>query len=788
MARDEKNKRQAALLAGATGAGAVSGGALGVQAVKLLPKSYKARLLRKLVADYPMIISSFLAPELAGGSGEARMALNIARAMRAKGIDARFGLAGGGELQVVEPNKPLDIPAYRDSFANRADPWFSPFQIINRGSHIDHRNLLKLNEFKVLNGDGAGDHLLRRMIETSGVDGKNWLAKTALPTQKRMFRLLLSGRREGIAGLDNFNAALKELRSGRWDKFSPGRLATLLKLDNSLDPILRDGADFYLSGHDVASRLSTGRAAGILSGERGFIDWQSPALWRLPSKTTALEAAIDALPGLSPATKERLVNKLVATSRGVSESTVSSVRDMLERNNIGDTSRTAMLFPGRLSAYDSLLAKELGAGVPNLGLLYNFTANYTNPGDAFIPATTLPDPPGSLEELARQRTAGRTAMLGEINRLRRLEGLPELADPGKMIFLSGGSVGPNGTQKLIDVLEATKDMDNVHIFDQIGGDPEYLDMVQNNNAYKNRIRGKTPAEVDAYRKALQKSKGGYISDLEREYAELARKYPGRFTLTSRLPKDLLTKSITGANLYMPYGGSSSATEATGFLTPQLFTIDDGLNIGNLDYIVGKANRSTVGKIDNASTALARLIKTDPEVAKLVQEGKPLSQEAKNLLVKKYRLGLFGVQSPNAELTLDRIMGDAAAARSSNATRIRDMLSDAVQTEAFSAGNLGRVRNLVNEQRAATDRLVNMAKSLVSDPEAIITRTDKGLRFGLGTGFRGGLGTGLKGLYLRLGRALSPGAINSRFAPAFAGLGMLGGGAGAYLLGKKMTEK
>ena len=783
----DAEKRRTLALSGITGTGAAAGGAVGLQALKLLPKEFKARILRKLVEDYPVIISSFLAPELAGGSGEARMALNIARKMREEGLNARFGLAGGGELQVVNTNKPYDIPAYRDSFANRADPWFSPFQVTNPGSSIDHTNLLKLNDLKVLGGDGAGDHLLRRMIETSGPEGKKWLAETRPEKQKRLFKLLLSGRKSRIEGLTDFNKALEELRSGKWDKFSPGRLATLLKLDNSLAPILHDGADFYLTGHDVASRLSSGRAAGILSGERGFTDWQSPALWRLPSGTATTASAIEAAPGLSDDAKKLLINKLVSRSTGLSNKSVENLRTFILNNKLDVSSRTAALFPGRVAAYDSLLSPTLGAGVPNLGMMYNFTANYTNPGDAFIPAASLPNPPKDLEELAHQRMQGRTAMLDEINRLRKAEGLQPISNPGKIIFMSGGSVGPNGTQKLIDALEATKDMDNVHIFDQIGGNPEYLDMVQNSKAYQDRIKGMSPEAVTKYRNKLIKSKGGYISDLTSVYSDLAAKYPGRFTLTSRMPRELLTKSITGADLYMPYGGSSSATEATGFLTPQLFTTDDGLNIGNLDYIVDKSSRRTVGKLDNASTALARLVKSDPEVAKLMQDGKPLTDEAKKLLTNKYRLGLFETQSPGAALTLDKILSNSDIARGNNAQKIRDMLSDAFQAEAFSGTNLSRVQNLVNEQRNATDRLVNMTKSMIKNPDEIVTRADKALKFGLGTGFRGGISTGLKGLYLRLGRALSKGAVNSRFAPALAGLGMLGGGVGSYLLGKKYMK-
>lgn len=784
-----KQDRDNISLAAMTGAGATAGGSLGVKALDMIPQSYKNKILAKLIEDRPLIIGSFMGPELAAGSGEARMALNMVRMLRKKGINARVGIGGGGELQ-IGPYSQYNTEAFRDSFKSRAEPWFSPTQLLH-GSKIDHNDLLKLNSLKMPSGSlKAGDFLLKRMLDVSGKEGKEWLSSHSIAEQNKIFHELLSGERKAL-GIERFDKALSSIRSGAWDSFAPGRLATLLKLDNSLSPILDDGPGMFMLPGELRDRLHSGRAAGFMSTERGFKDWSSASLYRMPTIKTPvaiLEKVIKRLP-VSENLKNRMLTQLVSKTSGISATAARDLITAMKSHGI-DLTLPSLGLITQTGAYEQLLSPHVGpnTGVKNLGLLYNFKANYLpGIGDAYIPGANIGDPPSTLEELKARRSAGRKAMFGEINRLRSLEGLAPIKDTNKVVFLSGGSVGPNGTQKLIDMLEATKGMDNVHVFSQIGGNQEFLDMVQNNAAFKSRIAGKTPAQVSEYIKSLD-GQGRYINDLRYAYADLAKKYPGRFTITSRMSKSMLDNVISGANLYAPYGGSSSAQEATAFLTPQLFTTDDALNKGNLDFILEKMNNKNLsGSLDNTSTAIRRLIKQDKTLRKMFKEdGNKLTDRTKAYLTGNYRIGLFDRYSGangTGNNSFIQIARDAIRAKKENAAKIRGMLSDNTLDEALSQNNLNRVTSLVKDQRDASNRFVNFAKSLVSDD--VVTRTDKGLKFGFGLQ---GLKNGLKGSYLRLGRALSNGPVNSRFAPILAGAGILGGGAASYLLGKKVLDK
>lgn len=780
---DRERKIRESVLATITGTGATAGGVIGLQGLKLVPRSVKKRILDKLIADHPIIITTLMAPELVTGSGEAKMARNITELLRANGIDARLGFSGGGEhIPDVLSNgffkawKPYDIPAYRDTFREGALPWYIPTQVQAPGSAIDHKNLAALRELAAPGGGNAGDMLLEKLISFSGKDGAEWLSRVDNATKERIFTDLLSGKSTGI-GIPEFDKAWSKIRAGNWDGISPGRLTTILKLTNNLDPInkdiTKDGSRIYITPGEVRRRIESGRAAGILATERGF-DWVSPSRFNERMIRTEIAKQINKS-GLPKGIKDSIVTKLT-TGGYINEEQAKMLEKHLGKETINELNRFALDSRARESL-ENTLSEHIGPnkGVKNLGLLYNFKANYSNPKDSWIPGAKVSMPDSNIADYMAKRTSARDKLFGRINEMRAAEGLAPLNNNSKVIFMSGGSIGPNGTQKLIDVLEATKDMPDVHVFSQIGGNQEFLDMVQNNAAYRKRISGMTTEQIKKYNRELQ-NQGNMIRDISREYAGLANKYPGKFTITSRLPSNMLTNSINGADLYIPYGGSSTAQEATGFLTPQAFSTDDKLNIGNVDYVVGKRNSPLMTKLDNTSTALRRFIETDPKANNLYKSND--FNGLKNYLAQTYRMGL----SPEKIPGIADITDSANKASKFNADTIKRLLSDDTRAKAFSQENLNRVINLVKSEHEASSRLVSIAKQVAKDA---VNRTDEGLRYSFSPR---GILNGLKGSYLRFGRALAKGPVNSRLAPLFIGTGVLGGGIGAYALGKNMINR
>lgn len=792
-----KQEKKKLNLAAITGAGALGGGYAGLRSLHLIPKETRRKIIQNIIANKPIIIGGILAPELAGGSGEAMMALKLARKLKEKGYNVRFGITGGGEYQVYTPNKPYDIPGFRDPLVNRGDPLAGITYPFWKGSAIDHNNLLKLNKLSLPNNGGQmGDALLTRILELSGKDGKNWLLNTSPEEQKKIFSELLSGKRSKL-GIDKFDDALKEIRLGKWDDWAPGRLMTLLKLDNSLKPILEDGRDFVLLPGEVKKRLETGRAAGVLSTERGF-NWASPAYWtsnNLITPSNAAEAAL--LHGLPEGKiRDKVVKMLAASSSGLSSEAVEQLATLLKTNNI-DLSGAAMgrgftgLDPMSSASAEQLLSDHIGPnkGVKNLGLAYNFKANPLV-GEPFIPGIDVATPPETLDQLKKMKEVGRNAMFQEINRIRGINGLADLpASPTqKVLFLSGGSIGPNGTQKLLDALRATSP--DVHIFNQIGGSQEFLDMVQNNSAYQKRIKGMTAKDIAEYRDQVRKSSSGMSKDLERVYQKLPKNLRDRITLTSRMDRSLLDKVTYGADAYGFYGGSSTAAEAAAVPNRLIATTDDMLNIGNIDNALTtlQSTGTAATKLNNTSTAILRHLKQNrPLHRQLMRDaaaGKDalIPQSFLDDLTKKYRIGISDFYKTNKPLTYKQLLQDVERARTDNEKAFQNLF-DIQETDDFLEQTLNRAKRVAEGQNKATKTLENLVKNTLDDPK-LIDRIDDGLRFSFSPA---GIKNGLKGSYLRLGKALTKNRALARFAPLALGVGAIGGGAGAFALGKKLQK-
>lgn len=325
-------------------------------------------------------------------------------------------------------------------------------------------------------------------------------------------------------------------------------------------------------------------------------------------------------------------------------------------------------------------------GMFNLGRASGFQANYNAKAKHFIPGTKVYDNWMNNNPITA-RLAHEKDRKAVIDKIRSISGKGVKLNGKKIIFMDSGSVGPNNTQKILDLVDAVKGRDDVHILFQHGKDTFAKDLLGSNGVL----------------------------------ARLSKENPGLITAVERLQPQEMGQIINGSDLHLTYGGSSSAGEAGSHITPTIFTRDAALNDQNLQFV--RRTRNALGgtkirKMDNVHTAIARAIEdfkkrtgqttiTDAQLDALL-EGLNKDQLAASKLSR--RIAKRIVKDPTY---IDKI-------RARQRNIINEMLSDEVQNARYSTNTLQSARKYIDKVRASDKHLVDTTKSVLS---SLIQRDD-----------------------------------------------------------------
>ena len=442
--------------------------------------------------------------------------------------------------------------------------------------------------------------------------------------------------------------------------------------------------------------------------------------------------------------------------------------------------------PGSITHAENWYSPTSYGGEVNLGRSANFMANYGKHTPNFIPGTTVYDPllartrlgarlQHRLDRKVLEKTiAGARATPGDVDK--GLRGALDAVDLSgkKLVFVDSGSVGPNASQRIRDIVDAVKGRKDVHILFQ---------------------HGRTTYAPDLY------GENGVLPRLMKEN-------PGLITPTTFVDQKLMNRLMSGADAHITYGGSSSAGEAGAHLTPTAFAQDGSLNLGNSKFVAGRRNAGggmQVRHLDNITTA----VDTELRDALAKRKGKPLDagelNELLHGLTDRTRVDLGTPELANklqgeilsnvaaatkanggrplSEAQLRKVIGSAPSgsptvgkARALNKEIIDELLSDNARKQRFSTANLRSVRRYINDVHNADRNIAGVTKDLIfgllnRDDLRGMRRTKADWRTLLrGTGSarmralrRLASWKGLKNTNMSLGGLLAKGPIGRRFA-------------------------
>lgn len=331
---------------------------------------------------------------------------------------------------------------------------------------------------------------------------------------------------------------------------------------------------------------------------------------------------------------------------------------------------------------DNWYRTNLQDDVLNIGRYSDFQANYNGHTRWFIPGTKVYDKWQLRHPFTAKLLHGRDRK-SLLSKILSLNPGADLSGK-KLIFMDSGSIGPNNSQKIIDVVDALRGRNDVHILFQHGKDSFAPDLLGNN---------------------------GVLSKLMSEN-------PGLITPVERLKPDEMGKFINGSDLHITYGGSSSAGEAGSHLTPTAFSTDNRLNEGNLQFVRRTRNGfggTKIGRLDNISTGLERELRLRGFVrpdGRLIMPSEP---ELKAMLDQVGGESGRRLSSNLGKRIVHRLVNDPTyleKVRAHNKAVISNLLSDAVQGRRFSRENISAMRQYINAVRNSDRRMVDTVKALI----------------------------------------------------------------------------
>jgi hypothetical protein len=384
----------------------------------------------------------------------------------------------------------------------------------------------------------------------------------------------------------------------------------------------------------------------------------------------------------------------------------------------------------------------------NLGIPTNLKINWDSPTDAMLPGITAAKPPATPEEARRLFTESRKDLIDAIHEI-RAERTPLNLAGKNLVFMSAGSAGPNTTSKLLNAIEA---LDSTN--------KDYHILLQSGTTLS--------------------------PDLEETVNRLKTTHPGKVTWTPYIGSvpgmtgsQRLARYANGADLYLTYGGSSTAAESGALTTPMVFTSDWDTNLKNSKYIVGRRGDDLIANMDNRVLALDRMsrkLEAAPDRLRTLgiqglTRDRWTNEDWKKVLeeLKAETKVDFGDIADKRTLFEDMVSGKALRDnRERNSNLIKRMLTDEVKARRFSPEHLRTVGNYHKGLEDATTNFIAAVRKHHAKAKNAI-------------GFSG---TGIKGFLGRAGRLFTKNPAMAKIAP----LAAIGGAAGGVGLTKYLVDK